>query len=67
MSNGDNGIDIQKAAQGPASVSSDGTSATQHDLPDQIEADRYAKAQEAMKPKRKAGLRFFKLTPPGAV
>ena len=33
----------------------------------QIEADRYAKAQEAMKPKRKAGLRFFKLTPPGAV
>ena len=59
-------LDIQKAAQTPASATSDGTSATQHDLSKQIEADRYLASKGAVKGKKR-GLLFSKLLPPGTV
>ena len=59
-------LDIKKSAQGPASVTSDGTSATQHDLSKQIEADRYLASKGAVK-RRNRGLVFSKMLPPGTV
>ena len=59
-------LDIKKSAQGPASAAVDGTSATQHDLSKQIEADRYLASKDAVK-RRHRGLRFSKLLPPGTV
>lgn len=38
---------IKNNAEGPKSVSVDGQSVTQHSISDQIEADRYARAQAA--------------------
>jgi hypothetical protein len=56
---------IRENAAGPASASGDSGSVTQHNLKDQIEADRYLKAKAgAALPRR--GLRFSKVIPPGA-
>ncbi len=53
--------EIGANAAGPKEVVQDGTSVTQHNLPDQIAADRY------LAEKRKAGLgiSFRKIVPPG--
>lgn len=56
---------IRENAAGPASAEVDGQRVTQHNLKDQIEADRYAKSSEAVA-KSGRGLRFSKLVPPGA-
>ena len=56
---------LREQAQAPAKVSGDAGSVEQHPLPDQIEADRYLAAKEAIK-KRNRGLRLNKLVPPGA-
>ena len=56
---------IRENAQGPAEASGDGTSMRQHNLRDQIEADRYLRSREASR-SRKRGLNLAKLSPPGA-
>ena len=55
---------IQENAAGPAKVSGDAGSVEQHSLADQIAADRYLAAKDAAKKKRR-GLRFNKIAPPG--
>ncbi len=55
---------IQENAAGPAKVSGDAGSVEQHSLADQIAADRYLAAKDAAKKKRR-GLRFNKIVPPG--
>jgi hypothetical protein len=55
---------IRDNAAGPAKVSGDAGSVEQHDLPDQIAADRYLAAKDAANKKRR-GLRFNKICPPG--
>ena len=61
----DLGEAIGKNAKGPAKASGDAGSVEQHPLVEQIEADRYLAAKEAADKKRR-GLRFNKLVPPGA-
>ena len=56
---------IKDNAAGPASAEVDGQRVTQHDLKDQIAADRYVKSSEAVA-KGHRGLRISKLVPPGA-
>lgn len=56
---------IQQNAQGPAKVSGDAGSVEQHAIAEQIEADRYLAAKEAVESKKR-GLRFSKFVPPGA-
>lgn len=55
---------INDNASGPKRIVVDGMTAEQHPLPDQIEADRYLCAKEAVKKKRR-GIRMTKLTAPG--
>jgi hypothetical protein len=55
---------IRDNAAGPAKVSGDAGSVEQHDLADQIAADRYLAAKDAAN-KKGRGLRFNKLSPPG--
>jgi hypothetical protein len=55
---------IRDNAAGPARVSGDAGSVEQHDLADQIAADRYLAAKDAAKAKNR-GLRFNKICPPG--
>ena len=56
---------IETNATGPKSVTSDGLTATQHDLSQQIEADKYL-AQKVAGTRRKLPIRFAKLRPDGA-
>lgn len=56
---------IRQNAEGPAKAAGDAGSVEQHELGEQIEADRYLASKEAAKSKRR-GLRFNKLVPPGA-
>ncbi|MCK4340250.1 MAG: hypothetical protein KAY37_00820 [Phycisphaerae bacterium] len=56
---------IRENAQGPAKASGDSGSVEQHDLKDQIEADRYLSSKEAAK--KGLGVRRTKVVPPGAV
>lgn len=53
-------------ATGPASASSDAGSVSQHNLKDQIAADKYLDANAKATASHR-GLIFTKLTPPGAV
>jgi hypothetical protein len=55
---------IRKNAEGPAKVAGDAGSVEQHSLAEQIDADKYLKAKEAARSKRR-GLRFNKIVPPG--
>jgi hypothetical protein len=55
---------IESNLGNPKSAEVDGTSAEQHPLPDQIEADRYLAAKEAMA-NASRGLRFTKVKHPG--
>jgi hypothetical protein len=56
---------IATNAGGPAKASADGTSVEQHSLRDQIEADKYLAAKNAMT-QRNFGLRRARIVPPGA-
>ena len=58
--------EITSNASGPQEMEGDEGRVHQHSLPDQIEADRYLAGENAAsKPAR--GLRFTKISPPGAV
>lgn len=56
---------IADSASGPAKVSSDGISVEQHPLADQIAADKYLASKTATQ-KKGIGIKFSKLSPPGA-
>ncbi len=56
---------IESNATGPKSAEADGIKATQHDLRDQIEADRYLAAKTAAAQRRR-GIGFMRIVPPGA-
>ena len=55
---------IQENAQGPKRARGDSGEMEQHDLSDQIEADRYLNSKRAAK--KGTGVRFSKFSPPGA-
>ena len=57
---------IRQNSEGPAKASSDGSSVEQHPLPDQIAADKYLASKTAAQTKG-LGIKFTKLSPPGAV
>lgn len=56
---------IRENAVGPKKAQGDSGSVEQHDLKDQIEADRYLSSKEAAK--KGLGVRMTKVVPPGAV
>ncbi len=56
---------IRENAAGPKRAQGDSGSVEQHDLKDQIEADRYLASKEAAK--KGLGVRMTKVVPPGAV
>jgi len=56
---------IRENASGPKRAQGDSGSVEQHDLKDQIEADRYLSSKEAAK--KGLGVRMTKVVPPGAV
>jgi len=56
---------IRENAAGPKRAQGDSGSVEQHDLKDQIEADRYLSSKEAAK--KGLGVRMTKVVPPGAV
>lgn len=56
---------IADNAARPAKASVDGQSVEQHAIRDQIEADRYLESKKASR-KRGMGIRFVRLSPPGA-
>ncbi len=56
---------IKQNAEGLKRVQGDSGSVEQHDLKDQIEADRYLSSKEAAK--KGLGVRMTKVVPPGAV
>lgn len=56
---------IRENAAGPKRAQGDSGSVEQHDLTDQIEADRYLSSKEAAK--KGLGVRMTKVVPPGAV
>ncbi len=55
---------IRENAQGPAEAHGDSGGMKQHNLRDQIEADRYLESKKAVK-KRGLGIGMKKLVPPG--
>jgi hypothetical protein len=57
---------IRENAQGPESASADGVQVKQHNLRDQIEADKYLAGKEARRNPVKAFTRV-KIVPPGTV
>ena len=57
---------IADAAQNPRKAVVDGVDIEQHPLPDLIKAAQYDAAKKAAK-RSSLGLRFTRLTPPGAV
>lgn len=56
---------IKENAEGPKRARGDSGEIEQHDLKDQIEADRYLNSKEALK-KKGLGIRLSKIVPPGA-
>jgi len=56
---------IRENAQGPAEASGDAGSMRQHNLRDQVAADRYLSSRDATR-RRKRGLNIAKFSPPGA-
>ena len=57
---------IVKNAVGPKSAEVDGQRVEQHSLKEQIAADKYLASKNAVK-RRGSGLKFSKMTHPGAV
>lgn len=58
--------EIEANAAGPQEAQGDQGRMKQHSLPDQIEADRYLKADDAAKTQTGRGLRFNRFRNPGA-
>jgi hypothetical protein len=58
--------DIRQNAQGPKRASGDAGSVEQHDLKDQIEADRYLNSKDAVK-KNGLGIKITRAIPHGTV
>ncbi|HRS72632.1 MAG TPA: hypothetical protein P5175_12385 [Anaerohalosphaeraceae bacterium] len=58
-------LNISENTKQPAKVTSDGTSVEQHSLADQIAADKYL-ASKAAGRRKGLGIKFSKLSPPGA-
>lgn len=58
--------EIQTAAQNPKSVSTDGVKVDEPSIGELIEADKYLAGKGAAKRTATRGLRFNKLSPPGA-
>jgi len=56
---------ISDSAQQPAKVSSDAGSVEQHPLSEQIAADKYLASKTATQ-RKGLGIKFSKLSPPGA-
>ncbi len=56
---------IVENLKSPAKVSSDGVSVEQHPLADQIAADKYLASKNATQ-RKGLGIKFSKLSPPGA-
>lgn len=56
---------IRENASGPIKASGDAGSVEQHKLTEQVEAEKYLAAKEAVRTKSR-GLRFNKFLPPGA-
>ena len=56
---------IEQNAQGPKKAQGDAGSVEQHDLQDQIAADRYLASKKAVR-SRGRGIVISKLVPPGA-
>lgn len=57
---------INQSAQDPKQATVDGNSVVAHPLKDQIEADRYAKSNAAVK-STKRGFNVSQLKPPGTI
>ena len=57
---------IRENAQGPKKASGDAGSVEQHDLTDQIEADRYLNSKDAVK-KKGLGIKITRAIPHGTV
>ena len=57
---------IRENAGGPKKASGDAGSVEQHDLTDQIEADRYLNSKDAVK-KKGLGIKITRAIPHGAV
>jgi len=58
-------FNISENAKQPAKVSSDGVSVEQHPLSEQIAADKYLASKNATQ-RKGLGIKFSKLSPPGA-
>ncbi len=58
---------IEQNAAGPRQVTSDGLTAQQHPLPDQIAADKYLAGKAAMQRNPAKGFTRVKIVPPGTV
>jgi len=56
---------IRESAKAPAKASGDAGSVEQHNLTEQIAADKYLSSKDAVTQKNR-GLRFNKLVPPGS-
>ena len=56
---------IRQNAAGPKRAKGDSGEVEQHDLKDQIEADRYLNSKKALRARR-LGLRITKVVPPGS-
>ncbi len=56
---------IRESAKAPAKASGDAGSVEQHNLTEQIAADKYLSSRDAVAQKNR-GLRFNKLVPPGS-
>ena len=57
---------IRENAEGPKKASGDSGSVEQHDLKDQVEADRYLNAKDAVK-KKGLGIKITRAIPHGTV
>lgn len=55
---------IRENAAGPAKASTDSTAMEQHQLPDQIAADRYLASKSAVK-RKGLGVKLLKISPAG--
>lgn len=55
------------ATSGVSEVAGDAGSTKRYSLSEMIEADKYLRAKAAAATSKRGGLRFIKLTPPGAV
>ena len=58
---------IEEVASGPKKVSGDEGSVEQLSIDDLIKADRHLSSKRAVSGTRLAGVKFFKIQPPGSI